>query len=127
MNPIVDLIIRIKNAYMTGNETVSSPHSVYRVYVLEKLKKLGYILNYSISGEIKKVIIIQLKYEEGVPALTDVKIYSKAGNRIHISYKEVKPVMSGMGYSIISTSRGILTNRELKKMKLVGELLFAIW
>jgi len=127
MNPIIDIIIRIKNAYMTGNETVDSPHSVFRVTVLEKLKKLGYILDFTVSGEIKKTIRIQLKYEEGVPALTDVKIYSKSGNRTYVSYKDVKPVMSGMGYSIISTSQGILTNRELKKMKLGGELLFAIW
>lgn len=127
MNPIVDIIIRLKNAYMTRNESVSSPYSVYRVSVLEKLKKLGYIADYSVSGDIKKTIQVQLKYTEGVPALTDVEIASTSGNRTYVSYKDVKSVMSGMGYSLISTSRGILTNRELKKMKLGGELLFSIW
>ncbi|PIY72098.1 30S ribosomal protein S8 [Candidatus Roizmanbacteria bacterium CG_4_10_14_0_8_um_filter_33_9] len=127
MNPIVDIIIRIKNAYLTRNESVVSPYSKYRVSVLEKLKKLGYISDFSVSGDVKKTIYIQLKYTDGVPALTDVKIYSTSGNREYISYKDVKSVMSGMGYSIISTSHGILTNRELKKMKLGGELLFAIW
>lgn len=127
MNPIVDIIIRIKNAYMTRNESVTSPYSVFRKSVLEKIKKLGYISDFSVSGDIKKIITIQLKYEDGMPAMTDVQIYSTSGNRTYVSYKDIKPVMSGTGYSIISTSHGILTNRELKKMKLGGELLFAIW
>lgn len=127
MNPIVDIIIRIKNAYMTGNESVSAQYSVYKVSVLEKLKQLGYIADFSVSGDVKKIINIKLKYENSVPALTDVKIYSTSGNRTYVSYKDVKSVMSGMGYSLISTSRGIFTNREIKKMKLGGELLFAIW
>jgi len=127
MNPIVDIIIRIKNAYMTRNESVSAQYSVYKVSVLEKLKQLGYIADFSVSGDVKKIINIKLKYENSVPALTDVKIYSTSGNRTYVSYKDVKSVMSGMGYSLISTSRGIFTNREIKKMKLGGELLFAIW
>lgn len=127
MNPIVDIIIRIKNAYLTRNESVISPYSKYRVNVLDKLRKLGYILDFSVSGDVKKSIVIKLKYTDGIPALSDVKIYSTSGNREYVSYKDVKSVMSGTGYSIISTSRGILTNRELKKMKLGGELLFAIW
>jgi len=88
---------------------------------------LKFIEAYSVEGEIKKNIIINLKYEEGNPAITDVKIYSKPGMRLYISYKNLKPVLSGFGYSVLSTSKGIMTNREAKKAKLGGELLFSFW
>ncbi len=127
MNPIVDLIIRIKNGYMTRNETVLCPHSVFRVKVLEKLKQMGYIADFSTVGSGKQEIRITLHYSEGRPSLSGVTIFSTAGKRVYTSYREVKPVMSGMGCSFISTSKGILTNNELKKKKLGGELLFAVW
>src|SRR3990167_8294650 len=96
-NSIIDLIIRIKNGYMARKE-----------------KK-------------KKSMTIDLAYEEDKPAISDVKIYSKPGMRLYISYKNLKPVLSGFGYSILSTSHGIMTDREAKKAKLGGELLFSFW
>ena len=126
-NSIIDLIIRIKNGYMAKKETIESPHSKYKETILKKLMSLKFIKNYTVKGEIKKNIIINLSYEEGNPAITDVKIYSKPGMRLYISYKNLKPVLSGFGYSILSTSKGIMTDREAKKAKLGGELLFSFW
>ena len=126
-NSIIDLIIRIKNGYMARKATIESPHSKYKESILKKLMSLKFIEAYSVEGEIKKNIIINLKYEEGNPAITDVKIYSKPGMRLYISYKNLKPVLSGFGYSVLSTSKGIMTNREAKKAKLGGELLFSFW
>ena len=126
-NSIIDLIIRIKNGYMARKATIESPHSRYKESILKKLMSLKFIEAYSVEGEIKKNIIINLKYEEGNPAITDVKIYSKPGMRLYISYKNLKPVLSGFGYSVLSTSKGIMTNREAKKAKLGGELLFSFW
>jgi len=126
-NSIIDLIIRIKNGYMAKKETIESPHSKYKETILKKLMSLKFIKNYTVKGEIKKNIIINLSYEEGNPAITDVKIYSKPGMRLYISYKNLKPVLSGFGYSVLSTSKGIMTDREAKKAKLGGELLFSFW
>lgn len=126
-DPVIDLIIRIKNAYMTRNESLVSPHSSYREAVVKKLKDLGYVADYSVTGEIKKIISIDLKYDKGMPAVTDVQVVSKPGKREYISYKDLKVVMSGLGYSILSTPQGIMTNKEARKAKLGGELLFLIW
>ena len=126
-NSIIDLVIRIKNGYMAKKEIIESPHSKYKEAILKKLMNLKFIESYSVKGEIKKNIIINLSYEEGKPAITDIKIYSKPGMRLYISYKNLKPVLSGFGYSVLSTSKGIMTDREAKKAKLGGELLFSFW
>ena len=126
-DPIIDLIIRIKNAYMTKNETLNVPHSNYKEAVLKKLQDMRYIKSYSVEGDVIKTIEIELIYAKGVPALTDVKIISKPGKREYVSYKDLKSVMNGMGVSFLSTPKGILTNREARKEKLGGELLFLIW
>jgi len=74
-----------------------------------------------------KKIEVELLYNNNQKALTDVKIHSKIGRRIYRGYRELKPVLNGLGFSIISTSKGILTNVEAKKLKVGGELLFDIW
>lgn len=126
-DPIIDLIIRIKNAYMTKNESLMTPHSSYREAVLKKLQDMKYIKSYSVEGDVIKTIEIELNYTKGVPALTDVKLVSKPGKREYVSYKDLKSVMNGMGVSFLSTPKGILTNHEARKAKLGGELLFMIW
>lgn len=112
---------------MTKNESLMTPHSSYREAVLKKLQDMKYIKSYSVEGDVIKTIEIKLNYTKGVPALTDVKLVSKPGKREYISYKDLKSVMNGMGVSFLSTSKGILTNREARKEKLGGELLFMIW
>ena len=126
-NSIIDLIIRIKNGYMAKKETIESPYSKYKEAVLKKLVDLKFIKGYKVKGEIKKNMIIDLAYEEGKPAISDIKVYSKPGMRVYISYKNLKPVLSGFGFSILSKSRGIMTDQEAKKAKLGGELLFSFW
>ncbi|MFZ3010451.1 MAG: 30S ribosomal protein S8 [Microgenomates group bacterium] len=126
-DPIIDLIIRIKNAYMTKNETCECPHSQYRESVLKKMQEAGYIAGYTVNGDVIKTITVELSYTKGVPAMTDVVIVSKPGKREYISYRDLKSVMNGMGVSFLSTPKGILTNREARTAKLGGELLFKIW
>lgn len=127
MSAITDLIIRVKNGYMSGRDSIESPYSKYREEVLKKLVSLGYIKEYSVSGETIKTMKIILSYKDGVPALTEVKIFSTPGRRWYISTKEIKPVLGGMGYSLLSTPQGILTHIEAKKLNVGGELLFNIW
>ncbi len=126
-NSVIDLIIRIKNGYLSKKETVISPYSKFRENVLKKLLELKFIKNYQVKGDKIKEITIELSYKDGVPALTDVKIYSKPGRRYYVSYRQLKPVLGGYGASILSTSKGILTNKEAYKLKVGGELLFNIW
>lgn len=126
-NSIIDLVIRIKNGYLARKAKIESPHSKYKEAVLKKLLNLKFIDGYTVEGEIKKNISIDLSYEEGKPAITDIKIFSKPGMRLYVSYKNLKPVLSGFGYSVLSTSKGIMTDKEAKKAKLGGELLFSFW
>jgi small subunit ribosomal protein S8 len=125
--PVIDLIIRIKNGYMARKDQVTAPFSKYRESVLVKLMSLGYISNYVVNGDVKKVITIDLNYDKGIPAVTDVKIFSTPGRRWYTPYKEVQSVKGGMGHAILSSSKGILTDKEAKKSQVGGELLFYIW
>ena len=124
---IIDLIIRIQNGYLAGKEIITSPYSKFKEEVLKKLITLGFVKGYEVEGEIIKSISIELIYTEGKPALMGVKLFSKPGKRIYTSYKNLKPVMSGIGYAIVSTPQGLKTNKEARKEKLGGELLFHIW
>jgi len=126
-NSFIDLIIRIKNGYMAKRETIVSPYSKFREEIIKKLKELNYLKDFQIEGDKVKKINIELFYEDGVPAITDVKLISKLGRKVYVSYRDLKSVVSGMGYSILSTSKGIMTDRQAKKEKIGGELLFNIW
>jgi small subunit ribosomal protein S8 len=125
-NSFIDLIIRIKNGYLARKEKVEVLRSNFNLRILKKLKELKYIKDYSEKEDGKK-IEVELLYNNNQKALTDVKIHSKIGRRIYRGYRELKPVLNGLGFSIISTSKGILTNVEAKKLKVGGELLFDIW
>ncbi len=127
-HPIVDLIIRIKNGYKAHRVSIDSLYSVYRERVVKKLVELGYLKNYEVAGDKVKKMVIYLSYGDGTePAVTDVKVYSKPGRRWYTSVKDLRPVLGGLGYSVLSTPKGILTNVEAKKNKVGGELLFSIW
>src|SRR3990167_8147029 len=121
---IGDLIIRIKNGYLVHKESISTPHSRFREDVLKKLKALGYIKDYRVKGDKVKTVDVKLVYNDGVSAITDVKLHSSPGRRWYRSAKDIKPVLGGLGVAIVSTSKGILTNKETKKFKIGGELLF---
>lgn len=126
-DPIIDTIIRIKNAYMARNEQVQTMHSQFKEEVLVVLKKLGYIKDFVVEGDKIKSIVITLIYKDKEPALTDLRIFSKPGVRYYVSYKEIKPVLGGMGQTVISTSKGVMSGKDAKAKKVGGELLFSIW
>ncbi|MGB9883111.1 MAG: uS8 family ribosomal protein [Microgenomates group bacterium] len=126
-NSVIDLIIRIKNGYLAGREKIISPYSKFKEAVVKKLIELGFVKSYSLNKDKFNEMTVELLYKDGQPALTDVEIFSKPGRRFYVSYKDLKPVMSGYGYSIISSPIGIITNIEAKLKKVGGELLFNIW
>ena len=123
-NSVIDLIIRIKNGYMARKESVEITYSKFNLEVLQKLVKLGYIKNCeNKEGKIQ----VELIYIDRKPVITDIQIFSKPGRRFYVSYKDLKQIMGGLGYSLLSTSKGILSNKEARKIKVGGELLFSIW
>ena len=127
MSAITDLIIRVKNGYMAGKESIECPFSKYRGEVVKKLMQIGYVKNFEVEGDIIKTMTINLVYKNGSPSLTDVKIFSTPGKKWYVASKELKPVLGGMGYSILSTPQGIMTHVEAKRKQIGGELLFNIW
>ena len=126
-NSFIDLVIRLKNGYMARKETIESPHSGFKEEILKVLKKISFIQDYQVEGTQKKRLIINLRYQDSQPVLTNIKIISKLGQRSYVSYKDLKPVLGGLGYSILSTPKGVMTNKQARREKLGGELLFQIW
>ena len=97
--------------------------------ILEVLKKEGLIENIDKKGRLsKRKIIVDLKYDkEGNPVITKIKKISKQGQRIYSTHNELKPVKSGHGISLVSTSKGVMTNNEARKAKIGGEVICEIW
>ena len=126
-NSFIDLVIRIKNGYMSKREQIIGSYSRFNEEILKVLKKLQYIKDYRTEGDIIKKISIDLLYKEDGPAVTGIKLVSKLGQRTYISYRKLQSVVGGMGFSILSTPKGILTNTQARKEKVGGELLFQIW
>ncbi len=128
-DPIGDFIIRLKNAGAVAHESVSIPHSKMKMAVAEVLHKAGYIKNVEKRGKkIRKTIHVDLLYkEDGTPRITEVKRISKPGRRMYKSVDEIFPVRYGKGTLVLSTPKGILTDKEARKESVGGEALFEIW
>ena len=128
-DPIGDFIIRIKNAGAVGHETVSLPYSKLKFAVAEVLQKSGYIKSFDKSGKkVRKTLSVKLLYnKDGSPRIASVKRISKPGRRIYRGVKEIFPVRYGKGSLILSTSKGIMTDKEAREGKLGGEALFEIY
>lgn len=128
MDTIGDFIIRLKNAGAVGHEVVSLPHSKLRESIATKLAEAGYVAKVEAKGkDVKKTLEVTLKYEGGKHAISDVQRVSKPGRRLYAKVDEIYPVKFGRGHLILSTPRGILTDREARENKVGGEQLFKIW
>ena len=128
MDPIADMIVRIKNASDSKKESVVFPYSKLKLAILGTLLKEGFIKSFSKKGKrIAKFIEVVLIYENGEPKVQDIVRVSKTSKRIYHKAKDVRKVKSGMGALILSTSKGIMTDRTAKEANLGGEALFKIW
>lgn len=127
-DPISDMLTSIKNALAVRNPTVSLSFSNLKYEIGKILEKEGFIENVEKRGKgMKKTLEITLKYIEKKPAISGLKRISKPGQRIYCSWKKIRPVKSGYGIAIISTSKGLMTNKEARKQKLGGEVICEIW
>ena len=127
-DPIADFRIRLKNASRAGNDSFKAPHSKMKVEIARILKEEGYIWNYDVDTSAKfPELIVKTKFVDGVPALTDLKRISKCGRRKYSGSQEIPRVLNGMGISIISTSKGLMTGHRAKKDKVGGEIIAFVW
>jgi len=128
-DPLADMLTRIRNAGMAKHETVEIPLSKLKVGVADILKKEGFIRDYEVSsGEKLPLLKVQLKYDDHRTfAITGLKRVSKPGRRIYVKHDRIPKVMSGLGVAIVSTSQGVMTDKEARQRKLGGELLCEVW
>ena len=128
-DPIADMLTRIRNANIVSHEVVEMPSSKLKVELAKVLKEEGYIAGYSeaVDGHFKN-LKIELKYDEAnKPVISSLKRVSKPGLRNYCKAKNLPQVLGGMGIAIVSTSKGLLTDRKARKENLGGEILAYIY
>ena len=128
-DPIADMLTRIRNANIVSHQTVELPSSKLKVALAKLLKEEGYIIDYTEKADGNfKTLTIELKYDEtNKPVITSLKRVSKPGLRNYCKAKNLPQVMGGMGIAIVSTSKGLLTDRKARKENLGGEVLCYIY
>jgi len=129
-DPLADLLTRLRNANKAKHEKVDIPASNLKVHVARILKEEGYLKNYKIIKDGKQGILrIYLKFEGETkrPVITGLKNISRPGLRRYVKGAEIPLVLRGLGLSILSTSKGILTDKEARKLNVGGELLCSVW
>lgn len=127
-DPVADMLIRIKNACNAKHDDVVIPHSKYKEEIIKIMKKEGYIKDYIVEGSLKKVIRVYLKYgPKGESVIRDIVRISKPGCRKYRGYAKLPRVCSGLGVAILTTSQGVLSDRDARKRKIGGEVICYIW
>ena len=128
-DPIGDMLTRIRNASMRGKSTVETPASKLRVWVLDVLADEGYIRGYekTTGKDGHPAIEISLKYYEGAPVIRELKRVSKPGRRVYSSAKELPQVRQGLGVSIVSTPRGVMSDANARSANVGGEVLCTVF
>ena len=129
-DPIADMLTRIRNSLTAKHETVEVPASKIKVAIADILVKEGYIKGYEIvDGAVQNNIVITLKYApvKGQKVVTGLKRVSTPGLRVYAGVDNLPKVLNGMGIAILSTSKGILTDKEAKAQHIGGEVLAYIW
>ena len=128
IDPIADFLIRIKNAYSAKKKEVIVPFSELKKGISSLLKKEKLIEDFSIDGKVaSKRIKMVLKYQDGRPALSGLKMISKQGRRIYKGYSNLYPIKNSHRLTILTTSKGLMTDQEAKKSKIGGEVICEIY
>jgi small subunit ribosomal protein S8 len=123
---IADMLTRVRNAQAANKETVIMPSSKVKVSIAKVLKEEGYIEDFKVEGAIKPELSITLKYYAGKPVIEKIERISRPGLRIYRGCDDLPTVMSGLGVAIISTPRGVITDRKARSLKVGGEVLCVV-
>lgn len=124
MDNVSDALIRIKNGYQIGKQKVSLKFSKLTFAIVKLLEKEGYVAE---SEQRDKEIIVTLKYNQRMPVITDVKRVSKPSLRVYKGVKDLPRVLNGLGIAIVSTPKGVMTDKQARKLKVGGEVLALVW
>ncbi len=128
-DPIGDMIARIRNGQMRLHNQVKMPASSFKGKILEILKREGYILNYTLDkNDLKKSkFSIDLKYNLGLPVISNIERISKPGRRFYSSAESIPKIQNGLGIAIVSTPKGVMTDTEARKAKVGGEIICKVF
>ena len=127
-DPIADMLARVRNASRAGHKRVDMPVSKLKVEIARILKENAFVHDYKVLDDGRHgVLRIYLKYHEGRPVIRDVQRVSKPGRRQYAGVLELPKVRNGLGMAIVSTSRGVMSDRDARKNNVGGEILASIW
>ena len=127
MDPIGDMFTRIRNAGEARHPEVAIPCAKVKIAVAEVLKANGYIQDFRVDGEAHKTLVITLKYQGRTPVIEGLKRISQPACRIYVNGRDIPRVMGGLGIAVLSTSKGVMTDRAARQQKLGGEVLCYVW
>ena len=122
-DPLADMLTRIRNGQMAKKAAVTMPSSKTKIAVAKVLVEEGYVASYSVNEEAKPELTVELKYFEGKPVIDDLKRVSRPGLRIYKAKDEVPNVLGGLGIAIVSTNKGVMTDRAARAAGVGGEVL----
>lgn len=122
-DPISDMLTRIRNAQRANKMSVAMPSSKLKCAIANVLKDEGYIEDFVVSTDLKPILEIQLKYYVGRPVIEQIKRISRPGLRVYKGSNDIPAVMNGLGVAIVSTSKGVMTDRKARSEGVGGELL----
>ncbi len=122
-DPISDMLTRIRNAQAARKPQVSMPSSKFKLSIAEVLKAEGFIGDVTTVGDVKPVLTIALKYFQGKPVIDTIKRVSKPGYRVYRNADELPTVIGGLGVAIVSTSQGVMPDREARRNNIGGEVI----
>jgi small subunit ribosomal protein S8 len=128
-DPISDFLTRLRNAVRAKLPECSAPHSKMKAALAQILKEEGYILDYRVDSDRSghKALVVRLKYVDAQPVIGNLRRLSTPGRRVYCGYREIPRVLNGMGVAIVSTSQGLLKDRDARRRKLGGELVCSVW
>ena len=122
-DPIADMLTRIRNGQAAAKVSVAMPSSKQKVAIAKLLKEEGYIAGYKVSGDVKAELEVELKYFQGKPVVELIQRVSRPGLRIYKKRGELPKIMNGLGIAVVSTSKGVMTDRAARKAGMGGEII----
>ena len=127
-DPIADMLTRIRNANLVRNEKVSMPSSKLKIEIAKLLLEEGYIAAYEVNGDVKKELTLTLKYaQDGTRVISGLKRISKPSLRVNAPADKLPRVLKGLGIAIISTSKGVMSDKQARTLGVGGEVVAYVW
>ncbi|MBU1274141.1 MAG: 30S ribosomal protein S8 [Proteobacteria bacterium] len=127
-DPVADLLTRVRNAMMAHQDEVTIPSSKLKAAVARVLKEEGYVADLSVQADDKQgLLTIKLRYIAGEPVIGGIKRISKPSRRVYVGYEDIPRVRSGLGISILSTPKGVMSDKVARATKVGGEVLCTVW